>query len=127
MLTLYAPTQQNSQTHSKNSLATANELSVFSHFVRLGLKGLIVDYYSTAMNVSIVGVLFSIELSLIFRLISRSFKVMNISIGTYYFFFNCYLAAPRPTLGHYRGDSFTHRMLTTAVFTFSTRRSPGAW
>ena len=84
MLTLYAPTQQNSQTHSNNSLATANELSVFSHFVRLGLKGLIVDYYSTAMNVSIVGVLFSIELCLIFRLISRSFKVMNISIGTYH-------------------------------------------
>ena len=52
--------------------------------MRLGLKGLIVDYYSTAMNVSIVGVLFSIELCLIFRLISRSFKVMNISIGTYH-------------------------------------------
>ena len=27
--------------------------------------------------------------------------------------FNCYLAAPRPTLGHYRGDSLTHPMLIT--------------
>ena len=31
-------------------------------------------------------------------------------------FFNCYLAAPRPTLGHYRGDSLTHPMLITAFF-----------
>ena len=29
-------------------------------------------------------------------------------------FFNYYLAAPRPTLGHYRGGSFTHPMLITA-------------
>ena len=28
---------------------------------------------------------------------------------------NCYLAAPRPTLGHYRGDSLTHPMLITYV------------
>ena len=30
------------------------------------------------------------------------------------FFFNCYLAAPRPTLGHYQGGSLTHPMLITA-------------
>ena len=29
-------------------------------------------------------------------------------------FFNYYLAAPRPTLGLYRGDSLTHPMLITA-------------
>ena len=34
------------------------------------------------------------------------------------FFFNCYLAAPRPTLGHYRGDSLTHPMLITAFLHF---------
>ena len=28
--------------------------------------------------------------------------------------FNCYFAVPRPTLGHYRGDSLTHAMLITA-------------
>ena len=28
--------------------------------------------------------------------------------------FNCYLAAPRPTLGYYRGGSLTHPMLITA-------------
>ena len=30
------------------------------------------------------------------------------------FFFNCYLAAPLPTLGHSQGDSLTNLMLITA-------------
>ena len=30
------------------------------------------------------------------------------------FFLNCYLAVPRPTLGHYRRGSLTHPMLITA-------------
>ena len=34
--------------------------------------------------------------------------------GRFFFFFNYYLAAPRPTSGHYRGDSLTHPMLITA-------------
>ena len=39
----------------------------------------------------------------------------NVSeIQDYYYFFNCYLVAPRPTSGHYRGDSLTHPMLITA-------------
>ena len=47
--------------------------------------------------------------------------------SSFCFLFNCYLAAPRPTSGHYWGDSLTHPMLINAVFfTFSTRRSPGA-
>ena len=29
-------------------------------------------------------------------------------------FFNCYLAAPQPTLGHSQGDSLTNPMLITA-------------
>ena len=33
-------------------------------------------------------------------------------------FFYCYLAAPWPTLGHYREDSLAHSMLITALFTF---------
>ena len=37
------------------------------------------------------------------------------------FFFNCYLAAPRPTLGHYRGDSLTHPMLITAFYIFDPK------
>ena len=36
------------------------------------------------------------------------------------YFFNCYLAAPRPTLGHYRGDSLTHPMLITAYYIFDS-------
>ena len=34
------------------------------------------------------------------------------------FFLNCYLAAPRPTLGHFRGDSLTHLMLITVFLHF---------
>ena len=33
----------------------------------------------------------------------------------YIYIFNCYLAAPRPTLGHYRGGSLTQPMLITCV------------
>ena len=33
----------------------------------------------------------------------------------FFFFFNCYLAAPQPALGHYRGGSLTHPMLITCV------------
>ena len=36
-------------------------------------------------------------------------------------FFNCYLAAPWPTLGHYRGDSLTHPMLITAFYIFDLK------
>ena len=43
-----------------------------------------------------------------------------------YIYINCYLAAPRPTLDHYRGDSLTHPMLITLRFPFSTRGSLGA-
>ena len=34
------------------------------------------------------------------------------------FFFNCYLAAPLPTLGHSQGDSLTNPMLITAFELF---------
>ena len=37
------------------------------------------------------------------------------------YIFNCYLAAPRPTLGHYRGDSLTHLMLITAFYIFDPK------
>ena len=33
--------------------------------------------------------------------------------------FICYLSAPRASLGHYWGDSFTHSMLITALFSFT--------
>ena len=32
----------------------------------------------------------------------------------FFFFFNCYLAVPRPTLGHSQGDSLINPMLITA-------------
>ena len=35
------------------------------------------------------------------------------------FVLNCYLAAPQPTLGHYRQDSLTHPMLITAFYIFN--------
>ena len=36
-------------------------------------------------------------------------------------FFNCYLAAPRPTLGHYWGDSLNHPMLITTYYIFDQK------
>ena len=36
-------------------------------------------------------------------------------------FFNRYLAAPQPTLGHYRGDSLTHLMLVTVFYIFDPK------
>ena len=36
-------------------------------------------------------------------------------------FFNYYLAAPRPTSGHYRGDSLTDPMLITAFYIFDPK------
>ena len=36
-------------------------------------------------------------------------------------FFNCYLAAQRPTLGHCRGDSLNHPMLLTAFYIFDPK------
>ena len=36
-------------------------------------------------------------------------------------FFNCYLAAPWPTLGHYQGDSLNHSMLITAFCIFELK------
>ena len=57
----------------------------------------------------------------VIRLIQKrpTFRLTILSVTKQYlpyFFFNCYLAAPRPTLGHYRGDSLTHPMLITAFF-----------
>ena len=37
------------------------------------------------------------------------------------FFFNCYLTAPLPTLGYYRGGSLTHPMLITVFYIFDPR------
>ena len=43
-------------------------------------------------------------------------------------FFNCLLAAPRPTLRHYLGGSLTHLMLTTAFLHIrpGDHREPGS-
>ena len=40
-----------------------------------------------------------------------------------FFFFKCYLAAPRPTLGHSQGDSLTNPTLITAF----VHIQPGHW
>ena len=48
------------------------------------------------MNITFIFVIASIRLFILFSI-----------------FFNCYLAAPRPNLSHYRGGSLTHPMLIT--------------
>ena len=43
-----------------------------------------------------------------------------------YFFFNCYLAAQQPTLGHYQGGQYPLSMLITVFYiTFLTQRLLG--
>ena len=44
--------------------------------------------------------------------------VLTNCIYVKFYFFNCYLAAPRPTLGHFWGDNLTHPMLITAFLHF---------
>ena len=39
----------------------------------------------------------------------------------YHYIFNCYLAAPRPALGHYRGGSLIHPMLITVFYIFDPK------
>ena len=41
-------------------------------------------------------------------------------------FFICYLAVPRPALGHSRRGSLTNPMLITLLLSILIRRSPGA-
>ena len=36
-------------------------------------------------------------------------------------FFNCYWDAPEPPMGHYRGDSLTHPILSTVLFIFDPK------
>ena len=43
-----------------------------------------------------------------------------------FFFFNCYLAVPQPTLGHSQGDSFTNPMLITAFLYMFDPKIPGS-
>ena len=57
---------------------------------------------------------------------SNKAKRKDLSFLSFNFFFNCYLAVPRPTLGHSRGDSLTNPMSITAFSTISIRRSPKA-
>ena len=47
---------------------------------------------------------------------ANNYNLLYIYLARYLFFnFNCYLAAPRPTLGHYRRDSLTHPMLISVL------------
>ena len=59
--------------------------------------------------------LFSIILfkSIYQYVISQNWTLFRIII-----FFNCYLVAPRPTLGHCQGDSLTNPMLIIAFYLF---------
>ena len=54
--------------------------------------------------------------------ISHSEEIKYIADNrVFFFFFNCYLAAPWPNLGHYRGDSLTHPMLITVFYIFDPK------
>ena len=47
---------------------------------------------------------------------NKQIKEYKRSLQEFFFFFNCYLADPRPTLGHSQGDSLTNPMLIAAFY-----------
>ena len=53
-----------------------------------------------------IGMLSKLRTNANFNILKTAYNLL--------FFFNCYLAAPWPTSGHYLGDSLTHPMLITA-------------
>ena len=53
----------------------------------------------------------------------NKFSQVNLK-GIFLFFFNCYLAVPRPTLSHSQGNSLTNLMLITV---FVQVRPEGHW
>ena len=93
-------------------------LSSFSKILR-NFLGPIQSYEDVPFVMNKKFLVQSIIITLIYLL--AIFVVQNLknsysrSRGFFSFFFNCYLAAPRPTLGHYRGGSLTHPMLITCV------------
>ena len=69
-------------------------------------------------SVTLVGIwllrVFYFDQPVRFSICNFNFFKKTITHNSFFFFFNCYLAAPRPTSGHCRGDSLTHPMLITA-------------
>ena len=51
-------------------------------------------------------------------------KVTHLQQFTYMYIFNCYLSAPRPTFGHYQGDSLTQPILIVCILRI---RPEGHW
>ena len=49
------------------------------------------------------------------------YNMINDFVNDATVFFNYYWAAPQPPLGHYRGDSLTHPILSTALFIFDPK------
>ena len=65
----------------------------------------------------------------------KTVKLRRVVTFMKYLFLNCYFAAPRPTLGHYRGRNLIYQMLITGFIhifdpkvtgTFVTRLGPKA-
>ena len=45
-------------------------------------------------------------------------RIWKMFLLCFFFYFNCYLAAPQSIIGHYWGDSLTHPILVTAFSHF---------
>ena len=69
--------------------------------------------FGDAECVQIKLALFSLRSEIIY---STNRKMHQYPINLFFVFCNCYLAAPRPTLGHYLRGSLTHPILVTTFF-----------
>ena len=64
--------------------------------------------------ISVAGSLFLMEIPMQCTTRTKVYTDMAQVIKMKIIFFNCYLAAQQPTLGHYRGGSLTQPMLIIA-------------
>ena len=100
---------------------TANFLYEFEfkmNFLRMLIFIFVFERFTTWITIDVVE-----KAVVLFRkgLQSNSIEQFSkeLNTGRRLLFFNCWLAAPRPTFDH------SHPILITAFFTFSTQRSPG--
>ena len=60
-----------------------------------------------------------------FLVVGEHLNIDNLATTKAFFFFNCYLAVPQPTLGHSQGDSLSNPMLIIAFIHIRPERHQG--
>ena len=89
---------------------------IVSYFIVFEFLIYIVFYFRGAFCKRSDGLLFnSTGVLTSFGVLTKVISIGKFMLSSNKYFFNCYLAAPRPTLGHCRRGSLTNLMLITAL------------